>query len=180
MLSWYEATLPSRERKVRGLFSTPPMLAERILDTCGYSPEHDLSRLRVLDPACGSGNFLAAAAKRFMAYTHRLGLSREELATLVQKNIWGFDPDPVSCFLSEMQVRGALAEEEPLLPGNGYHDDAQLRTLHIHQADGLTFPWHDSQNIDLFLANPPYLAAKNTDLSGYRSARQRGQADSYL
>src|SRR5438552_19062713 len=108
MLSWYEATLPSRERKVRGHFSTPPMLIERILDACGYTPEHDLSRLRVLDPACGSGNFLAASTKRLMAYSKRSGLSRGELVTLVQKNIWGFDPDPVACFLSEMQVRGAL------------------------------------------------------------------------
>jgi hypothetical protein len=180
MLSWYEATLPSRERKVRGHFSTPPMLIERILDACGYSPEHDLSRLRVLDPACGSGNFLVATTRRLIAYTHRLSLSRVELVTLVQKNIWGFDPDPVSCFLSEMQLQDVLAEEEPRLSGNGHRNDTQLRALHIHQADGLTFPWHDSQNIDLFLANPPYLAAKNTDLSGYRSARQRGQADSYL
>ena len=48
----------------------------------------------------------------------------------------------------------------------------------IHQADSLTLPWE--RCVDLFLANPPYLAAKNNDLSGYRSAQQRGQADSYL
>jgi SAM-dependent methyltransferase len=180
MLSWYEATLSSRERKVRGHFSTPALLIERILDACGYTPDRDLSHLRILDPACGSGNFLAAVAKRLMIYANRLGLSHGELANLVQKNIWGFDPDPVACFLSEMHVRGVLAEEEPLLPGNGHYEDARLHSLHIHQADGLTFPWRDSQNVDLFLANPPYLAAKNTDLSGYRSARQRGQADSYL
>ncbi|MFL5586291.1 MAG: TaqI-like C-terminal specificity domain-containing protein, partial [Ktedonobacteraceae bacterium] len=52
--------------------------------------------------------------------------------------------------------------------------------LHIHQADGLALPWDGEPCVDLFLANPPYLAAKNTDLSGYRSAQQRGQADSYL
>jgi SAM-dependent methyltransferase len=180
MLSWYESTLPSRERKVRGHFSTPPTLIERILDACGYSAEHDLSHMRILDPACGSGNFLAAAAKRLSAYGARLDLSREDLFTLAQKNLWGFDPDPVSCFLSEMQLRGALAAEEPSVQGEGSHDSTQHRLLHIHQADGLTFPWQQSQDVDLFLANPPYLAAKNTDLSGYRSARQRGQADSYL
>jgi hypothetical protein len=50
--------------------------------------------------------------------------------------------------------------------------------LHIHQADGLALPWIPC--IDLFIANPPYLAAKNSDLSGYQLAQQRGQADSYL
>jgi hypothetical protein len=53
-------------------------------------------------------------------------------------------------------------------------------TLHIHQADGLALRWDCEPCVDLFLANPPYLAAKNTDLSGYQSAHQRGQADSYL
>ncbi len=56
----------------------------------------------------------------------------------------------------------------------------QTFPLHIHQADGLAFPWEQDANIDLFLANPPYLATKNNDLSGYQYARQRGQADSYL
>src|SRR5579859_5271081 len=63
-LGWYEANLPSIERKQRGHFSTPPRLVEYILDACGYTPTTDLSRIRVLDPACGSGNFLAGAARR--------------------------------------------------------------------------------------------------------------------
>ena len=48
----------------------------------------------------------------------------------------------------------------------------------MHQADSLALQWEPC--VDLFLANPPYLAAKNNDLSGYRLAQQRGQADSYL
>ncbi|HEY7414759.1 MAG TPA: TaqI-like C-terminal specificity domain-containing protein, partial [Ktedonobacteraceae bacterium] len=52
--------------------------------------------------------------------------------------------------------------------------------FHIHQADGLIFPWEQSEHIDIFLTNPPYLAAKNNDLSGYRLTWQRGQSDSYL
>ena len=58
------------------------------------------------------------------------------------------------------------------------HRDAIVHRTHIHQADSLILPWEPC--VDLFLANPPYLAAKNNDLSGYRSAQQRGQADSYL
>ena len=158
-LSWYEVGLAPEERKQRGHFSTPPELVKHILDACGYTPEADLARVRVLDPACGSGNFLAEAARRLVAFSTRIGLDQ---AALMQRNLWGFDPDPVACFLAEMQL----------------HTMQHNHRLHIHQADALTLPWEPI--VDLFVANPPYLAAKNADLSGYQSTRQRGQADSYL
>src|SRR5579883_683110 len=167
-VSWYEAGLSLRERKQRGHFSTPPLLVERILDACGYCPENDLSGLRVLDPACGSGNFLAGAARRLVAFAARAGLGEREMAALAECNLWGFDPDPVSCFLAEMNVR---AQCQPC--------DSEVR-LHIHQADGLALAWEGYEGIDVFLANPPYLAAKNIDLSGYRSTHRSGQVDSYL
>src|SRR5256885_2199876 len=35
-VGWYEATLPLKERRSRGHFSTPPRLVEHFLDACGY------------------------------------------------------------------------------------------------------------------------------------------------
>jgi N-6 DNA Methylase/TaqI-like C-terminal specificity domain len=177
-IAWYEASLSLHERRDRGHFSTPPLLVEHILDACGYTPVNDLHAIRVLDPACGSGNFLAAAARRLVSFATRTGLHQEERAALVQRNLWGFDPDPVSCFLSEMQLSAALT---PSIESGDTSTPITVTATrwHIHQADGLALPWPEPC-IDLFLANPPYLAAKNTDLSAYRTAHQRGQADSYL
>ena len=177
-ITWYEASLSLQERRGRGHFSTPPRLVEHILDACGYTPDSDLRATRVLDPACGSGNFLAAAAHRLVSFVTRTGLPKEECAALVQRNLWGFDPDPVSCFLSEMQLSAAVT------PSVGSVDTSMPITVaatrwHIHQADGLALQWPEPC-VDLFLANPPYLAAKNTDLSAYPTAHRRGQADSYL
>ena len=177
-ITWYEASLSLQERRGRGHFSTPPWLVEHILDACGYTPDSDLRATRVLDPACGSGNFLAAAAHRLVSFVTRTGLPQEERAALVQRNLWGFDPDPVSCFLSEMQLSAAIT------PSVGSVDTSIPITVsatrwHIHQADGLALQWPEPC-VDLFLANPPYLAAKNTDLSAYPTAHRRGQADSYL
>jgi SAM-dependent methyltransferase len=160
--SWYEVGLPPKERKRRGHFSTPSELVKQILDACGYTSRADLTRVRLLDPACGSGNFLVEAAHRLVAFGTCLGLDQAAQAALMQHNLWGLDPDPIACFLTEMQLRAIS------------HNDR----LHIHQADALALPWKPC--VDLFVANPPYLAAKNTDLSGYQSAQQRGQADSYL
>ncbi len=168
---WYETSMLPLERKRRGHFSTPSPLIELMLDACGYTTDRDLSRIRVLDPACGSGNFLAATLKRLLAWSEVQEVSERRLRSIVRRNLWGFDPDPISCFLTEMHLLSGWKESHgerfsPILP------------FHLHQADSLTLSWEP--RVDLFLANPPYLASKNSDLSGYRSALQRGQADSYL
>jgi N-6 DNA methylase/restriction endonuclease TaqI-like protein len=169
-IAWYETTLPLKERKKRGHFSTPPLIVEKILDACGYAPDNDLTQVRLLDPACGSGNFLVGAARRLLAFTTRAGLPLKECAFLLQRNLWGIDPDPISCFLAEIHLR-------KVIHSNATHT-IPFTSLHIHQADSLVLPWEPT--VDLFLANPPYLAAKNNDFSGYNLAQQRGQADSYL
>lgn len=197
VFDWYEANLPQAERKQRGHFSTPPRLVEYILDACGYLPTSDLSHIRVLDPACGSGNFLAAASRRLVT-SLQVGtdlsrprpphspepntiqpaqplqpLNHRKALQIVQRNLWGFDPDPIACFLAEMQLRETLQRASGgLFPRKAY--------LHIHQADGLTLPWEMCEGVDLFLANPPYLATKNNDLTGYRLSHSGGQIDSYL
>jgi SAM-dependent methyltransferase len=141
-----------------------------MLAACGYTSAADVRRVRVLDPACGSGNFLAAAARHLCLMGQRMGLSELRLRTLLQRNIWGFDPDPVACFLAEMQIREVI--------GQTLGADSSSWQVQIHQADSLTLPWQPC--VDLLLANPPYLATKNTDLSHYCQTRQRGQVDSYL
>lgn len=168
--TWYETNLSLLERKKRGHFSTPTQLVEKILDTCGYTADHDLTQVRVLDPACGSGNFLIEAARRLQAFGIKAGLSPKKSALLFKRNLWGIDPDPISCFLAEMHLQ-TIIHSSPSHP-------ALFTPLHIHQADSLVLPWQPA--VDLFIANPPYLAAKNNDLSGYQFAQQRGQADSYL
>ena len=167
--NWYEAALPLAERRRRGHFSTPPPLVERILDACGYTTDRDLARVRVLDPACGSGNFLVGAAQRLLVSGQNTTTTQRDLANIAQRNLWGLDPDPVSCFLAETRLQFAVKSTVAR---------ARLPRFHIHQADALALPWEPC--VDLFLANPPYLAAKNTDLTGYQSTHRRGQSDSYL
>src|SRR5579859_3474274 len=86
-IAWYETSMPLMERKKRGHFSTPPLLVERVLDACGYTLDADLTSKRVLDPACGSGNFLAGAAQRLLSFGTQAGLSQEERITLIQRNL---------------------------------------------------------------------------------------------
>ena len=67
-------TTAGHERKTSGSYYTPTSLVdclldsalEPILDAClqKRNPEHAILDLKVCDPACGSGHFLAAAARR--------------------------------------------------------------------------------------------------------------------
>lgn len=54
----------AEERRERGTFFTPRALVERVLDSVGaFVPTR--GRLRIIDPACGAGAFLSAAATRW-------------------------------------------------------------------------------------------------------------------
>src|SRR5260370_2554273 len=136
-LAWYEASLLLMERKKRGHFSPPPLLVEQIWDACGYTPRADLAQLRVLAPACGSGNFLTGAAQRLLAFGERMGLPLEEGMALVQHNLWGFDPAPISCSLAEIQLPtpiNARCTSPPPLP-------ASPPSLPLHPPHTLPMPW---------------------------------------
>src|SRR5438270_10255351 len=158
LLSWYETNLPAKERKQRGHFSTPPLLVERILDACGYTPDRDLSGARVLDPACGSGNFIVGAACRLLTAGKSRGLSHDACVKLVQHNIWGFDPDPIACFLAEMQLQmvinavrtGLIPSASGFLHRGGYPEANGINpvpAVRVHQADGLTLAWEQGETV---------------------------------
>jgi SAM-dependent methyltransferase len=51
------------ERRERGVFFTPRVLVERVLDA--VAPLVPKGPLRIIDPACGAGAFLAMAAERW-------------------------------------------------------------------------------------------------------------------
>lgn len=104
----HEATVPAAERHARGQYFTPFPLIELVLDLCasgGATPR------AVLDPSCGSGRFLMAAARRWP-----------------KARLLGFDTDPAALALArqnlpaaELHVGSFLdapAERVDLLVGN--------------------------------------------------------------
>jgi hypothetical protein len=68
----YQYYLPEEERQRLGGFYTPQELVEFILDLAGYVPEaEDLCKRRIIDPACGSGAFVAAATARLLKHLEK-------------------------------------------------------------------------------------------------------------
>lgn len=64
----YNTYVNRKEKREKGQYYTPPAIVNYILDAVGYNGTAIIgSNKRLIDPACGSGSFLVAAAKRFVA-----------------------------------------------------------------------------------------------------------------
>ena len=111
------------ERKTTGSYYTPPELISRLLDDAldpvieeakaKPDPERALLELKVLDPACGSGHFLIAAAHRIadaLASTRENGAepspesSRAALREVVGHCLYGIDINPMAVELCKVSL----------------------------------------------------------------------------
>ncbi|GAA3810403.1 HsdM family class I SAM-dependent methyltransferase [Nocardioides panacisoli] len=121
----YEQRLAADDRdgrRARGAFYTPPDLVAWVLDRA-LEP----GTTRVLDPACGTGHFLVAAARR-------LGV----------RAVHGSDLDAEAVRIARLR----LAAEDPSVPAADI--ERQVRV-----ADGLT-AW-EGERFDAVVGNPPFL-----------------------
>lgn len=105
-------------RKSTGSYYTPTCLVEQVLNTtlnplleqCGT--EGELLRLRVIDPACGSGHFLLGAARRMaetLAAIRAAGPYTQEdflkaMHDVVSRCIYGVDINPMAIELVRMNL----------------------------------------------------------------------------
>jgi hypothetical protein len=119
------ATSADNQRRSTGAFYTPTSIIDAVLDISldpllddaekADDPERALLALTVCDPACGSGHFLVAAARRIAA---RLASVRERLSTdqagpysermamheVVQRCIYGVDLNPMAAELARVSL----------------------------------------------------------------------------
>ena len=126
----------ANERKSTGSYYTPDSLVKSLIHTAldpvidqklkdnPSAPESALLSLKVIDPACGSGHFLLAAARRIavriMEQKSYLSVSeeveyRKTLHDVISHCIYGVDLNPMSVELARMALwlEGA-AENKPL------------------------------------------------------------------
>lgn len=139
----YERRLagPERERRrAQGAFYTPPDLVAWILDRALPAAAPGVA---VLDPACGTGHFLVAAARR-------LGV----------RAVHGSDLDPDAVRIA----RERLAAEDPTVPPA----DIAARVV---VADGLT-AW-EGRAFDAVVGNPPFLGQLRRRTAGQSDEHRR-------
>ena len=130
----FESLMAAPERRSSGVFFTPHALVERVLDDAlvghlsDVLPDADarrfltgapiesarhagvrerLEKLRLLDPACGSGAFLVHALERVADLLHQCGDDRD-VGTLrrevLERSIFGVDVSPTAVWLCELRL----------------------------------------------------------------------------
>lgn len=152
-------TLAGNDRKTSGAYYTPTSLIDCLLDSAldplldraegEPEPEAVLLALTVCDPACGSGHFLVAAAKRI---AHRVARVRAEGAEptidqsqaamhdVVARCIYGVDLNPMAAELAKVSLwLESLAAGRPLgfLDAHIKIGNALLGTTPALLADGI-------------------------------------------
>ncbi len=158
----YQDYLPAEERQKLGGFYTPDELIDLILDLAEYTPASEgLCRLSFIDPACGSGAFVANALARLLqhlalnlpchAHLHKRGTPEwkrsEAILNLVSQNLHGVDLHPFAAFLTTVNVLFLLM---PIYAkARGRNPDYSL-DLQVFSSDSLEKHDRDLLNPDMF------------------------------
>jgi methylase of polypeptide subunit release factors len=104
----YQGLVDPQSRHDLGEYYTPDWLAELTLETIGYRGG------RLLDPACGSGSFLYAAARRLRDETR---LTSGMLVQVALESLIGIDVHPVAVLMTKANLLLSLREEIPSFYG---------------------------------------------------------------
>lgn len=92
----YQLIMPAAEKKKHGQFFTPEDIVEYLVDRA-LTDRTGLKELRILDPACGSGQFLLSAFKHLLRSYQAQGLpDHEAVYHIVTLNLYGSDSDPMA------------------------------------------------------------------------------------
>ena len=124
----YQYLVPETIRHDLGEYYTPDWLAELILNEVGFTEEHFEKlaekendptapfKLRLLDPACGSGTFLILSIKRLRNYAEKHYML-DIVADYILKNIVGYDLNPLAVLTARTNYLLAIADIIPYVKG---------------------------------------------------------------
>ena len=92
----YETVIPPEERRTLGEYYTPDWLARAMVREVVTDPLNQ----RVLDPACGSGTFVAEAVTHFIDSARKAKLLPKEVLDKLRTAVTGIDVHPVAVHLA--------------------------------------------------------------------------------
>jgi type I restriction-modification system DNA methylase subunit len=168
-------------RKEQGIYYTPTYIVDYIVrNTLGEllkDTNVDAEKIRVLDPACGSGSFLIKAFDvlhdhyknndKDYAQTQldlKTGVPFKRKVKILQDNIFGVDLDKQAVEIAQLNLLLKIAEKGRRLPlleqnikcGNSIIDDTEI-------AGNKAFVWEEEfkdtlreGGFDIIIGNPPY------------------------
>jgi len=145
----YLALLPRQVRHRLGEFYTPDWLAERVIRLTMGPRDLGDPRCSVLDPACGSGTFLALAVSLARQRATEEGQCDDDALALILENVWGQDLNPLAVLAARANYLLALG---PLIAsvGGGL-------TIPVRLGDAVLDPPALDGGFDFVVGNPPWI-----------------------
>ena len=126
-----------------------PEVAGRILDVVGWREDADLSDVRLLEPAAGSGEFVAQAGRRLVASYRSRGI--EPKVGMLREKIVAFELQPQAAADAQRRVAVALGET-----GVHHKTAAACGAAWIRNADFLLADMSEATFTHV-VGNPPYI-----------------------
>lgn len=126
--AFYEKLFDRKKRKELGLFFTPPVIADYLVERA-FESQKITKDFLVLDPACGSGQILLAAYRRLKdVFVTQLEMTAGEAhKQILSHNLWGIDVEPFAVLLSKINLALQELENVPKYI-NIIHGDSLLET----------------------------------------------------
>lgn len=144
-----------------GAVYTKPWVVDFMLDEVGYTVDHDLSTLKVLEPSCGCGAFIIPLVQRLCISARSHNRSVESLRNC----ILGVDIDNKSASICRENIIEVLISE-----GFSASDARDLASSWIVSEDFLLNTYH---NFDLVVGNPPYIRSEDLSAESRREYADR-------
>ncbi|MHA1932641.1 MAG: HsdM family class I SAM-dependent methyltransferase, partial [Promethearchaeota archaeon] len=157
----YQQIFISALRHKRGEFFTPSHLVTKMIDDF-YN-----FRLRILDPSCGSGNFLVNIIIKILNSQNPISSKIKAI-----NNVYGFDVNPLAIITSRVNILLILldyfkleSQDIPMI--NIFLCDSLFPTDY---EDKLHFNFRELYNsFDLIIGNPPWLTYKDLHDKDYQN-----------
>lgn len=178
------------KRKEQGIYYTPDFIVDYIvkntlkpvLDKCNSI--EDLKKIKVLDPACGSGSFLLKALDvihdKYLEFGSRGGTFTK--IDILLNNIYGVDLDNQAVEIARLNLLISALDTRMKLPSldknikNGNSlisgtDEELKKYFGKNYRDKKPFNWQEEfpevfkqGGFDVIIGNPPYINSRNLDV----------------
>ena len=144
----YQKIISPIFRHKAGEYYTPPFLVKKMV-----SEAYSLGE-KVLDPCCGSGNFLVGVILKILSYN----VDKTEKIKAIN-NVWGFDINPISIYLTKINLLFL------------FKDIVSQVKFNLHVVD---FLFHEKSELkskfDLIIGNPPWYTYRDVESKSYQEA----------
>jgi len=175
-----------KKRKEQGIYYTPKFIVDYIvqnalgpvLDRC--KSVNDLQKIKILDPACGSGSFLVAAMNFLIKKYEEFNIEPDGLLKMrvLKDNIYGVDLDQQAVELARLNLLLNTFDEKikfPKLDGNIKNgnslisgtDEELKKYFGKNYLDKKPLNWQEEfpevfkqGGFDCIIGNPPYVFAR--------------------